>query len=165
MRSTDILWINLDRNGVPIPVDKLPPRDPEGPPLKNGSPYTPDFLVDDHLPVAHLHHKDGRIIGIRMEGELELARNWLGIALRYEQQIIDNFADQHHFDIPLAEAMEMVMLWMARDIDCANHHRRMIERCRRADKLPELNDVVRNAEITCALMDRQKAAEDTQAQA
>ena len=41
-----VWWWNLDRNGNPIDTTTFEPRKPDMPAIKDGSPYTPTFLVD-----------------------------------------------------------------------------------------------------------------------
>ena len=105
-----VWWWNLDRNGNPIDTTTLEPRKPDMPAIKDGSPYTPTFLVDGKLPPAHLHHKDGRIVGIHGESDLVLLQLTLLLCLRYEPAIINALSGLHRFDIMLHDVYVLLQL-------------------------------------------------------
>lgn len=102
-----VWWWNLDRDGKPMEHGDVSKRPSSSPPLKNGSPYTPNFyVVDEELPGAHLHHKDGHITGIHGEGDLAHLRLTLLMCLLHERVIIRHLAPKHHIDIMLKDVLE-----------------------------------------------------------
>lgn len=103
-----VWWWNLDRDGNPLDPRKLTPRRSDAPPLKNGSPYTPGILVEGVFPPTHLHHQDGRIVGIHGESDLTHLRVTLLLCLQHEERIIRELSGRHHLDIALSDVLEFL---------------------------------------------------------
>lgn len=100
-----VWWWNLDREGRPLDPRTFAARQPGAPPLKNGSPYTPNILVDGEFPLTHLHHRDGRIVGIHGEADLTHLRVTLLLCLQHEEWIIRELSGKHHLDIMLSDVL------------------------------------------------------------
>ncbi len=108
LNSATVRWFSLDREGSLVDPSELPERDDSSPPLKGGSVYTPTFYVGDGLPDTHLHHKDGRIIGIHGEASLIHLRLTLLLCLAHEALIIEQLSGTHHFDIMLEDVLQLL---------------------------------------------------------
>ncbi len=103
-QSTVVQWWSLNRQGQLADPQLFADRPSDAPPPKNGSLYTPNFLVDDELPGTHLHYRDGHIIGIHGEADLVHLQLTLAFCLKHEAYII-NALRPIEFDIPLADVL------------------------------------------------------------
>jgi len=107
----NVWWWNLDRNGNPLDLNDVTVHDEFMPPLKNDSPYTPTFYVKgNELPMAHLHHRGGKIIGMHGEADLAHLRVTLLMCLHFEEAIIRELSGKHHIDIMLEDVLTLLQL-------------------------------------------------------